>query len=429
MSPIDVLSLAFQPQTVQLARATQAIMTDGESINFASLLSSITLEGRVVNEVPNDEQLQEQLKAIEEGLQNLQELPQQTLTAEDEEIVYGMLQLYPMQNMDVEEIEVGLPKQRPDTFNHEKMASIMNWKNEGLPNLMPTPIVIDDPPAPVMQGRDGEQTKLESVVTKMIADLEGVKKSLAEGKSLSVQQTTRIEQLLQQLTILTQDTKSPVQVTPLHHEQNPENKLMTKQTAENTAAPTTQVVGAQTEENTNQTQLFSLNNAQNAPKIIQTPVQQVTTEPTQTIRMSHLIEELESVFRGSLKVTGNPEATQIRVNITPDHLGHLDIRFTEINGKITAQIFTTTIIAKEVLDLQMHQFRHSLVQQGVQLEKIDIAHQNSPSFEQQTERRFSEQQQGQEKQLVNNNEYERHDEEKVVQHKQVESSMNVDYTV
>ena len=428
MSPIDALSLAFQPQTVQPARASQAIMTDGESINFAALLSSITLEGQVVNEGPNDEQLQEQLKAIEEGLQNLQELPQQTLTAEDEEIVYGMLQLYTMQNVDVEEIEVGLPKQRPDTFNHEKMASIMN---KGLPHLMPTPIVIDDPPAPVMHVGDGEQTKLELVMTKMIADLEGVKKSLVEGNSLSVQQTTRIEQLLQQLqqlTGLTQDTKSPVQVTPVHHEHNPENKLMTKQTAVNTAAPITQIVGARTEENTNQTQLFSLNNAQNTPKIIQTPVQPVTTEPTQTIRMSHLIKELESVFRGSFKVTGNPEATQIRVNITPDHLGHLDIRFTEINGKITAQIFTSTIIAKEVLDLQMHQLRHSLVQQGVQLEKIDIAHQNSPSFEQQADRRFSEQQ-GQEKQLVNNNEYERNDEEKVVQHKHVESSMNVDYTV
>ena len=147
--------------------------------------------------------------------------------------------------------------------------------------------------------------------------------------------------------------------------------------------------------------------------------------------MSNIIEELGSVLRGSIRLTGNPEGTQIRVNITPDHLGHLDIRFTEINGKIAAHIFTSTLVAKEVLDLQMNQMRNLLLQQGVPLEKIEVSQQNLQSFGQQTDHRFSQQRrEKQEAASHGKNEYERMDEEMAVERTQSSDlSMNVNYTV
>nr|WP_246231667.1 flagellar hook-length control protein FliK [Sporosarcina jiandibaonis] len=147
--------------------------------------------------------------------------------------------------------------------------------------------------------------------------------------------------------------------------------------------------------------------------------------------MSNLIEELGSVLRGSIRLAGSQEGTQIRVNITPDHLGHLDIRFTEINGKIAAHIFTSTLVAKEVLDLQMNQMRSLLLQQGIPIDKIDVSHQNLQSFGQQTEHRFSQQRrEKQEAASHGKNEYERIDEEVAVERNQLSDlSMNVNYTV
>ena len=142
----------------------------------------------------------------------------------------------------------------------------------------------------------------------------------------------------------------------------------------------------------NQPQPLTVDVAQGSPKVIQATGRVETTDaPTPTVRMSNLIEELGSVLRGSIRLTGTQEGTQIRVNITPDHLGHLDIRFTEINGKIAAHIFTSTLVAKEVLDLQMNQMRNVLLQQGIPLDKIEVSQQNLQSFGQQTDHRFSQQ--------------------------------------
>ena len=146
--------------------------------------------------------------------------------------------------------------------------------------------------------------------------------------------------------------------------------------------------------------------------------------------MSNLIEELGSVLRGSIRLNGTQEGTQIRVNITPDHLGHLDIRFTEINGKIAAHIFTSTLVAKEVLDMQMNQMRNVLLQQGIQLDKIEVSQQNLQSFEQQTDQRFSQQRREKQETAYGKNEYERLDEEMAVERNQLSlHSMNVNYTV
>ncbi len=91
----------------------------------------------------------------------------------------------------------------------------------------------------------------------------------------------------------------------------------------------------------------------------------------------------------------NSEGTQLRVNISPEHLGHLDIRLTASEGKIAAHIFTASLTAKEALDLQVHQLRNSLMQQGISVDKIEISYQNSQSsFGQQhahPEQRFSQQ--------------------------------------
>jgi len=148
--------------------------------------------------------------------------------------------------------------------------------------------------------------------------------------------------------------------------------------------------------------------------------------------MSNLIEELGDVLRGSFRFNATGEGTQIKVNIFPEHLGHLDIRITELNGKIAAQIFTSSLVAKEALDLQINQLRNSLLQQGITIEKIEITQHQSQSFGQQqthSDQRFS-QQQKQGNASGNKNGYQRIEEEATIERNHaVNGTMKVDYTI
>lgn len=92
------------------------------------------------------------------------------------------------------------------------------------------------------------------------------------------------------------------------------------------------------------------------------------------VRFSQILEDLTQIFRAQLN-KGNEQGTQLRVKLHPEHLGHLDIRITSLDGKITAQIMTGTKVAKEALELTVGQLRTSLVQQGIQVEKIEVSHQ------------------------------------------------------
>ncbi len=149
--------------------------------------------------------------------------------------------------------------------------------------------------------------------------------------------------------------------------------------------------------------------------------------------MTNLIEELGGVLRSSFRLNGNGEGTQIKVNIFPEHLGHLDIRITELNGKIAAHIFTSSLVAKEALDLQVNQLRNSLLQQGITIEKIEISQQHSSqSFGQQNahpDQRFS-QQQKQGTASRNKHGYQQLEEEvAVIRNHAVNGMMKVDYTI
>lgn len=156
--------------------------------------------------------------------------------------------------------------------------------------------------------------------------------------------------------------------------------------------------------------------------------------PTPVVRMNNLTEELGEVFKNSMRMSTRGESTQIKVNISPDHLGHLDIRLTETNGRIAAQIFTSSMAAKDALDLQLNQLRSTLIQQGLTVEKIEVVHNNSQQSlgqqNAQSEQRFAQQQQRQKSAGRENNGYQQIEEKAAVERNHLDSGMmKVDYTV
>ena len=100
-----------------------------------------------------------------------------------------------------------------------------------------------------------------------------------------------------------------------------------------------------------------------------TPSKSSESTPLPSARLTHLFEDMQAIFRKQISILKDGELTQLRVRLKPEHLGHLDIRIISENGKVTAQIMTSTKLAKDVLELQLYQLRATLTQQGIQIEK------------------------------------------------------------
>lgn len=124
---------------------------------------------------------------------------------------------------------------------------------------------------------------------------------------------------------------------------------------------------------------------------------QTSAQPAPVIRLTHLLEDIGGMLKHAMRVGQGQDGTKMRLNIFPEHLGHLEILLTSINGKVAAQIMASTPMAKEALELQLNQLRVSLVQQGVEVEKIEVLEQPpQPAFSQHqshADQRFSQTQQ------------------------------------
>lgn len=65
--------------------------------------------------------------------------------------------------------------------------------------------------------------------------------------------------------------------------------------------------------------------------------------------------------------------TEAKLSLTPEHLGHVDVKISMQNGVMTAIFQTETAMAKDALENQMVQLRASLAAQGITVEKIEVA--------------------------------------------------------
>ncbi|MGB8001462.1 MAG: flagellar hook-length control protein FliK [Anaerobacillus sp.] len=101
-----------------------------------------------------------------------------------------------------------------------------------------------------------------------------------------------------------------------------------------------------------------------------------TTTP---VPVRHFSSELSEMIPERMQMMKNGDESHIRIKLSPENLGQLDIRLTTADGKVTAHIVTATSAAKDMIESQLHQLRHSLVQQGVQLDKVEVMQQPQPA--------------------------------------------------
>lgn len=446
----SISTLTTKPSAESAAQTSGSTITEGETA-FSSLLQGLA-GGQKQSDGAETAPPRQLVKKIEDMLAALQEIPVEELTADQQKLMSGlleMLQQQPARNEQKVLVETGSGSRFVPVNPDAKLQSLPADVQKKLVELVKK---LSD----ILPAATGNTAK--TAVSEM--DL-----LVPEGKTIALN-AEKIAEISSKVLELTQtlaaDSKKTAAI-PLQPEQPVKPGLITgeikaeravepeaiKVQLSATAVTAARSDGGQQQETSQQddskqngTQpLASADSAKTAaaPAPVQTaqPLQakpETPLPPAPVVRMNNLAEELGEVFKNSLRMTVSGESTQIKVNITPEHLGHLDIRLTETNGKIAAQIFTSSMAAKDALDLQLNQLRNTLIQQGLTVEKVEVVQNSSQQSlgqqNAQAEQRFQQQQDRQKAGVRDTNGYQQVEEKSASERNRHESgTMKVDYTV
>lgn len=446
MNLIEALKLSSQSpieQTNKSFKSKTDATNSKETGAFSKLLASVSSPEE---QISSEEQPTEMLEKLEEVLQGLQGLPKEDLSPEEQEIMYAIIQLLSLQTLQMENKLQGtntgqekLLMASPTTSPaQEKLMNLLQQITQQLKALsVITTTQFDNIPEIVgVDVKDvvEDSKKFEQAYKQLVAFIQQLEtEQSATGKQVPSQQLEKMEQVLKQLTSLSQElenktpaTDSPKDIKQIIELNRPVSSIPVQQPIENS-------LQSETVQEEGNIQSLTIGSPLDATKTNQALQRTEANAPMPAVRMSNLIEDLGGVLKGSLLLNGTQEGTQIKVSIFPEHLGHLEIRLTELNGKIAAQIFTSSLVAKEALDLQVNQLRNSLLQQGVIIDKIEISQQSSQqSFGHQNahpEKRFT-QQQHRQGMSHDKNGYQQIEDDIVAERSHLgDGMMKVDYTV
>lgn len=97
---------------------------------------------------------------------------------------------------------------------------------------------------------------------------------------------------------------------------------------------------------------------------------------TEHARAQEFIRQFQQLLARSTFTPLKNGMNELSVKLHPEHLGRLDIKIVQENGRLYARLVTTTQLAKEMIESQLHQLRQAFVQQNIGVERIDV--QQSP---------------------------------------------------
>lgn len=446
---MEALKLSF-PQTIQSAAKKPAVPAQQDGALFASLLNSLSTEA----ELPIEEQApaEELLESLESLLTLLQQVPVEEQTDEQQELQYAILQLQELQAVNTQVTATsqtgGNSAETADAS--AKLIGLLENIQQKL-QLLSSTLPSESAGTPVFKEAAAQKNsinltdlpQISKQLDELIATLEKEQQAalaVQQGKSIGQEvphlPPVEVVSIVKDIPRFFNETLKPVKELPkipvetqgTPHQAEASVKL---QGAEELQAPKLPADVKTSQEPTVQP---TASVAAEAGKLVGNQTRtEANTPAAPFVRLSNLLEDLGGMLKSSMRMAETAEGMKMRVNIFPEHLGHLEILLTSTNGKLAAQIMASTPMAKEALELQLNQLRASLVQQGVTVEKIEVLQQSSQQpFSQQhsqTEQRFFQQSRnGTAKQDKNG--YLQPEEEKAADRQpSVGHLMKVDYTV
>jgi flagellar hook-length control protein FliK len=95
---------------------------------------------------------------------------------------------------------------------------------------------------------------------------------------------------------------------------------------------------------------------------------QNTNRPFQA-NTAQIIEQIVERMRLGI----NPELTEMRITLRPEHLGEVSMRILSRDGIITAQIFAGSEQVRQLIEAGLERLREALLEQGVQVNELQVS--------------------------------------------------------
>ncbi|MBE3554245.1 MAG: flagellar hook-length control protein FliK [Thermicanus sp.] len=118
---------------------------------------------------------------------------------------------------------------------------------------------------------------------------------------------------------------------------------------------------------------------------------QPAIKETVTLHANQFKEDLSRFLLSQVKMIRLPDGTsEAHLKLFPEQLGSLDVKIAMHNGIMQATFIVDTLQGKELLEQNLTHLRHQLVQQGIQVEKMEILTPKELPYSQQTWQREGE---------------------------------------
>jgi hypothetical protein len=93
------------------------------------------------------------------------------------------------------------------------------------------------------------------------------------------------------------------------------------------------------------------------------------------VHINNFVPELQKWMSNIKIINENPGTTEAKVSLFPKNLGHIEIKIMTVEGQLSAEIMTETLLAKDALEGQLPQLKQSLQQSGLVIQRLEILHQ------------------------------------------------------
>jgi flagellar hook-length control protein FliK len=93
------------------------------------------------------------------------------------------------------------------------------------------------------------------------------------------------------------------------------------------------------------------------------------------VHINDFVPELQKWMSNIKIINENPGTTEAKVSLFPKNLGHIEIKIMNVEGQLSAEIMTETLLAKDALEGQLPQLKQSLQQSGLVVQRLEILHQ------------------------------------------------------
>ena len=109
--------------------------------------------------------------------------------------------------------------------------------------------------------------------------------------------------------------------------------------------------------------------------------------PEERVDVQNIRDRIRTDILTRVRTRTSNEYREIRLQLSPEHLGKVVIKVSQDNGTISAHIQASTQAAKEIIESELNQLRDELTNQGINIEELNVSVESETSgFQQRSNR-------------------------------------------